>query len=67
MEEIIFLVEDAVEGGLSAKALGVSIFTQADTYNELKEAIKDAVNCHFDDTVKRMIRLHYVKDEVFAA
>lgn len=43
------MVEESDEGGFIAKALGVSIFTEADTYNELKEAVKDAVKCHFDD------------------
>ena len=69
MEEIIFLVEESPEGGLTAKGLGVSIFTQADTLELLKSAVKDAVNCHFDGEVAKpkMIRLHYVRDEVFAA
>ena len=69
MEEIIFLVEESDEGGYTAKALGESILTEADTVEELREAVKDAVHCHFDDDIKRpkMIRLHFVKDEVFAA
>ena len=69
MEEIIFLVEDSAEGGYTAKALGVSIFTDGDTIDELKVAVKDAVHCHYDDNEVRpkMIRLHFVRDEVFAA
>lgn len=67
MNEIIFIVEESVEGGFIAKALGVSIITQADTIEELKNEIKDAVKCHFDDDQKRIIRLHQVKEEVFAA
>jgi hypothetical protein len=67
MQEIIFIVEESEEGGFTAKALGVSIFTEAETYNELKAAIKDAVSCHFDDGQQRIVRLHYVKEEVFAA
>lgn len=69
MEEIIFLVEESVEGGYIAKALGVSIATEAETIEELRVAVKEAVHCHFDDTIVRpkMIRLHLVKDEVFAA
>ncbi len=69
MEEIIFLVEESDEGGYLAKALGVAIVTEADTIDELKVAVKDAVHCHFDDEAVRpkMIRLHYVRDEVFAA
>jgi predicted RNase H-like HicB family nuclease len=67
MEEIIFMVEESAEGGFVAKALGVSIFTEADTYDELRDAVKDAVKCHFDDDKQRIIRLHLVKEEVFAA
>jgi hypothetical protein len=67
MQEIIFLVEESEEGGFTAKALGVSIFTEAETYEALKDAVKDAVHCHLDDGVRRIIRLHYVKEEVFAA
>ncbi len=67
MKEIIFIVEESPEGGFMAKGLGVSIFTEADTAEELKAAVKDAVHCHFDDNDPKLIRLHYVKDEVFAA
>ncbi len=48
-EEIIFLVEEDAEGGYTAQALGESIFTQGDSLEELKEMIKDAVDCHFED------------------
>ncbi len=47
MSEIIFLVEDAVEGGYTARALGESIFTEADDMDELRSNIRDAVDCHF--------------------
>ena len=67
MNEIIFLVEEADEGGYIAKALGESIHTQAESITELKEMIKDAVRCHFDEKdLPKMIRIHLVKDEVFA-
>lgn len=49
MNEIIFLVEEALEGGYTARALGESIFTEADTWEELKVAVQDAVLCHFDE------------------
>ena len=49
MSEIVFLVEDAAEGGLLARALGHSIFTEADTYDELRVRVRDAVRCHFDN------------------
>jgi len=49
LKEIIFLVEEAPEGGFTVQALGHSIFTEADTWVELKEAVQDAVQCHFGD------------------
>ncbi|MGH9196804.1 MAG: type II toxin-antitoxin system HicB family antitoxin [Acidimicrobiia bacterium] len=63
--EIIFEVEESPEGGYEAKALGFSIYTQADTIDELKAMTQDAVRCHFEDNDRpRLIRLHLVKDEV---
>ena len=67
MNEIIFIVEEAPEGGYTAKALGESIFTEADTILELKKMIKDAVVCHFDaDEVPGLVRLHIVKEETIS-
>lgn len=48
--EIIFSVQESPEGGYEARALGHSIFTQANSIEELKTMIRDAVACHFDDT-----------------
>jgi len=63
--EIIFLVEEAPEGGYQARALGHSIFTESDTFEELKRAAQDAVQCHFaPEEMPRLIRLHMVKDEL---
>jgi len=63
--EIIFLVEESMDGGYEAKALGYSIFSEAETLEELRTAIKDAVKCHFKDTeAPHVIRIHIVKDEV---
>lgn len=67
MEEVIFLVEESEEGGYIAKGIGVSIFTEADSMEELRGAVKEAVHCHYDDDKVRLIRLHVVKEEVFAA
>jgi hypothetical protein len=68
MSEIIFVVEEAPEGGFAARALGESIFTQAATMAELRERVRDAVRCHFDGGAQPgMIRLHFVRDEVIAA
>ena len=66
--EIIFLVQRSAEGGLEAQALGESIFTEADTREELHAAVRDAVACHFDEgTGPQVIRLHFVEEEILAA
>jgi hypothetical protein len=68
MNEIIFVVEQAPEGGYTARALGEAIVTQSDTVEALHACVRDAVRCHVDDgTAPRMIRLHFVRDEVIAA
>jgi len=66
--EIIFVVEDSPEGGYEARALGHSIFTQADSLEELRTMVRDAVACHFEDESDRptLIRLHLVRDELLA-
>ena len=65
MSEIIFLVELDPEGGYTARALGYSIFTEADTLDELRQAVQDATRCHFDEDERpAMVRLHMVQDEV---
>ncbi|HZV71308.1 MAG TPA: hypothetical protein VFG10_17255 [Saprospiraceae bacterium] len=66
MNEVIFVVNESDEGGFTASALGYSIITQAEAWNELREQVKDAVKCHFDDDVSRIITLHFVKDEVLS-
>jgi hypothetical protein len=66
-KEVIFLVEEAPEGGYQARALGHAIFTEADTFEELKRMVQDAVQCHFEQAeMPKLIRLHTVKDEVIA-
>ena len=68
MTEIVFVVESDPEGGFTARALGESIFTEADTEAELRAAVQDAVRCHFDeDKSPKVIRLHFVRDELLAA
>lgn len=68
MNEIIFIVEDDIEGGFTANALGFSIFTQGETLEELKRNIIEAIKCHFENEndIPRVIRLHKVEEEVFA-
>ena len=67
MKEVIFVINEAPEGGYVAEALGLSIFTQGDDWENLKFNIIEAVSCHFDDTVQRIVRMHYVKNEVLTA
>jgi predicted RNase H-like HicB family nuclease len=66
--EIIFEVTEAEEGGYCASALGFGITTQAETLEELRVMVRDAVNCRFDDPQQapKIIRLHFVRDEVLA-
>ena len=67
MSEISFLIQDAPEGGYAARALGESIFTEAETLAELRVNVRSAVACHFDDGVgPSAIRLHFVREEVLA-
>ncbi len=69
MTEIIFEVrEDDADGGYTAAALGVGIHTQGETLDELRANVKEAVDCYFDETMAapKMIRLHFVRDEVMA-
>ncbi len=69
MTEIIFVVEEAPEGGYQAKALSHAIFTEGEDLDDLKQNIKEALHCHFEDVAERpkIVRLHMVKEEVFAA
>ena len=67
--EIIFEVTEAEEGGYCASALGYGINTQAETLSELRTMVRDALACYFDDPAQspRIIRLHFVRDEVLSA
>jgi hypothetical protein len=65
MSEIIFVVEDAPEGGFVARAVGESIFTEADDRATLQARVREAVLAHFDEGLApKLIRLHFVRDEV---
>lgn len=60
MHELIFLVEEAPEGGFTARALGESIFTEADDAASLREQVRDAVCCHFDEEEQRFHVINFV-------
>ncbi len=65
MSEVIFVIEESAEGGFEARALDYSIYTEAKDMESLKEAVKDAVLCHFSKkNTPKLIRLHLVKDEL---
>ena len=65
--EIIFEVTESFDGGFEAKALGHSIYTQCDEYNDLESTLREAVECHFEEENKpKIIRIHFIKDSVFA-
>jgi hypothetical protein len=65
-KEIIFLVEEDIDGGFTAKSLGYSIFTEGENLEELKKNILDALKCHFEkgEDIPKIIRLHIVKEEI---
>ncbi len=67
MTELVFVVGEAPEGGFTARAVGESIFTEADEIAALYENVRDAVRCHFDEGQgPKVIRLHFVRDETIA-
>ena len=66
-EEIVFSVQESPDGGYEAKALSAPIFTEADNLEELRSAVRDATECHFEKgKCPKLIRLHFVRDEVIA-
>jgi hypothetical protein len=68
MTEIHFLVEEAPEGGFTARAVGADIFTEADDLPSLRGQVRDTVRCHFDEGSKpSVVRLHFARDEALPA
>jgi hypothetical protein len=68
MNEIVFVVEEAPEGGYTARALGQPIFTEGDSVEDVRVAVVDAVRCHFDEgSAPTVIRLHFIRDELLTA
>jgi predicted RNase H-like HicB family nuclease len=67
--ELLFLVEDDPEGGFCARALQTGIFVQGETMDEIRTAVREAIECHYENADARpaVIRLHYVHDEVLAS
>jgi hypothetical protein len=68
MNELIFIVEEAAEGGYIARAIGTSIYTEVDNLADLYDQVRDAVHCHFEEPDRpKIIRLHFVREEIIAA
>ena len=67
IRELIFEVREADEGGYVARALGESIFAEAESWPALESEIRDAVECHYDVGDRpTVVRLHFVRDQVLA-
>jgi predicted RNase H-like HicB family nuclease len=67
ISELVFEVSEEAEGGYSAECLTENIFTQGDTWEELRANVKEAVSLYFfDGTKPQSIRLHLVRDEVLS-
>ncbi len=66
MVELYFVVQELPDGGYTAKAIGESIFTQGDSLDELKENIRDAVDCHYEEGGPKCLHLHIVRDEILS-
>ncbi len=63
----MFVVDEAPEGGFTARAVGDSIFTEAATLDALRVNVRQAVECHFEaGQAPKLIRLHIVRDEILA-
>jgi hypothetical protein len=68
MTEVMFVIEEAPEGGYVARCLTAPIFTEADSLGEVAARVRDAVRCHFDEGDRpSVIRLHFIREEVIAA
>ena len=66
--EVVFLVEESPQGGFTASAVGVSIYTQADTLDGLRANVREAVECHYEPGSRpQSIRLRIVREEVLPA
>jgi predicted RNase H-like HicB family nuclease len=66
--ELIFEIRDAEEGGFCARALGYAIFTEGETWEELRSNVLEAVTLHFEDSPlrPRLVQMHYVRDELIS-
>lgn len=67
MKEIFFTINESMDGGYEANAVGHSIYTQCNRYEDLHETIRDAIKCHFDTSeMPSLIYLSFVRSEAIA-
>ena len=67
MSELIFEVTQEADGGYVAECLTEGIFTQADSWEELRANVKEAVTAFFFDRPQpASVRLHLMRDETLA-
>lgn len=68
MSELVFEVVQEADGGFCAECLTEAIFTQGDTWEELRANVKEAVEVHFYKRKSKPhhVRLHLVRDEILA-
>ena len=72
MSELVFEVTQESDGGYCAECLTESIFTQADTWEELRANVVEAVNAfyfdgHFAPQHKPTVRAKFAEAEVIHA
>jgi predicted RNase H-like HicB family nuclease len=68
VKELVFEVVPEEDCGFCAECLSENIFTQGDTWDELRSNVKEAVRAfHLDQPAPKWIRLHLVRDEILTA
>ncbi len=69
MKELVFEVTQEDDGGFCAECLTENIFTQGDTWDDVRKNVQEAVRAYFFDQPQtpRRIRLHLVRDEILAS
>jgi len=67
MAELVFEVVQESDGGYCAECLTENIFTQADSWEELRQNVVEAVTAFFfDGPAPASVRLHLMRDEVLS-
>jgi len=63
--ELVFEITQEPDGGFVAECLNEDIITEGDSWEELRDSVKEAVAAyHFDSSIPARIRLHLVRDEL---